>query len=91
MNGEHGMEIGLLWFDSDPKVALEDKIRRAAGRYAEKFGRPATVCFLNPAALAGRPASDDAFEVKLADGAVKVFTKRQVQPHHFWVGVPASQ
>jgi len=80
------MEIGLLWFDNDPKVGLEEKVRRAAGRYAEKFGRPATLCMLNPLTLAGQ-AGGGAAEVVVGDGVVKLVAARQVAPHHFWVGV----
>jgi len=80
------METGLLWFDNDPRTSLEEKIRRAACRYAQKFGQPATLCILNPkalAALSGEPPR----EVLVEGRAVKVLAARQVLPHHFWVGV----
>ena len=84
------MEVGLLWFDNDPKVGLEEKIRRAAVRYAEKFGRPANLCVLNPATLGCRPATADGLEVLLDGRTIKVLAARQVLPHHFWVGVATA-
>ncbi len=79
------MEIGLLWYDNDPKVALEEKVRRAAGRYAEKFGQRATLCVLNPATLGSA-----AGEVAVEGGVVKLAASRSVLPHHFWIGVAQS-
>jgi len=85
------MEIGLLWFDNDPRKGLEEKIRQAAGRYAEKFGQPANLCFLNPATLlAGAPAANGSWEVVFEGRAIKVRTAPQVLPHHFWIGVASN-
>jgi hypothetical protein len=84
------MDIGLLWFDNDPKVGLEEKVRRAAGRYQEKFGHAANVCFLNPGAIAGRSAEGSPLEVEVGGAKIKVLAARQVLPHHFWVGVSVT-
>ena len=37
--GEGCMDVGLLWYDSDPRRELEEKIGQAAQRYREKYGR----------------------------------------------------
>jgi hypothetical protein len=72
------MDFGLLWYDDTATRTFADKVLRAAARYAEKFGQPPTVCFVNPATLNG-----NAVEV----GAVRIETARTVLPHHFLVGV----
>jgi hypothetical protein len=42
------MDIGLLWFDDDPRRGLEDKVGRAALRYREKYGRWPNICYVHP-------------------------------------------
>ena len=81
------MDEGLLWFDNDPKSAIEDKVRRALGRFQEKFGRDATICYLNPGALAGRTDADSPREVVFGRRKVKIVAAHNILPHHFWVGV----
>ena len=77
-----GMKVGLLWYDDDPKRALEEKIARAAQRYREKFGRRPDICYVNPAMLEeGAPRS----------GRVRVVTAPNILPHHFWVGVSEGE
>ena len=52
------MNIGMLWFDNDPKVNLDTKIERAAIYYAKKYGKNPTLCFVHPSML-GNPASQE--------------------------------
>ncbi|MBN1994762.1 MAG: hypothetical protein JW953_18845 [Anaerolineae bacterium] len=72
------MKEGLLWFDSDPRRKLDDKIGQAATRYQVRFGRRPTVCYLNVADLDGQPG-----EVK----GIRLQAVSNVLRHHFWVGV----
>ena len=86
------MNVGLLWFDNDPKTSLEEKVGRAARRHLQKFGRPATLCLTNPRTLAGRAnGSEPAFQVKLAEGVIKVMPARHVLPNHFWLGISGEE
>lgn len=55
--------IGVLWYDDDPKVGLEEKVRRAARCYRERHGRPATVAQVDAQELEG-PATVE------VDGAI---------------------
>lgn len=71
------MKTGLLWFDSDPRATLAQKVRRAATHYRQKFGRQANICYVHPSHLEG-----DGREV---DG-VRVEPLRSVLRHHFWIG-----
>lgn len=79
------MQIGLLWFDNDPKRGVEAKALDAARRYREKFGIMPDTCYVNNVMLGGRemivplPSSDKAM-LRLRPAA-------NIRPHHFWVGV----
>ncbi len=71
------MKIGLLFYDDDPKAAIEEKVRRAAARYREKYGEAPTACFVHPSMLA---AGD------LRVPGIEVFAGRSVLPNHLWLG-----
>lgn len=45
------MRVGLLWFDDDRKKEASLKIKEAAERYFEKFGRWPNLCYVSPATL----------------------------------------
>ena len=42
------MDIGMLWFDNDPKTDLTHKVNRAAAYYLKKYGENPDICFVNP-------------------------------------------
>jgi hypothetical protein len=75
---EISMEVGMLWFDNDPRRGLEEKVARAVAHYKQKYGQMPTLCFVNPATLNGGP--------DLAAG-VHIKPVRSVLPNHFWIGV----
>jgi hypothetical protein len=95
------MNVGMLWFDNDPRTALEGKVARAADYYRTKYGRTPTLCFVHPSMLpaqvaqavqANEPpaasAAADSLRV-IADG-VEVRSNRSVMPNHFWIGINAQ-
>jgi hypothetical protein len=73
------METGLLWYD-DSKADFASKVREAAQRYRQKFGKSPNRCYVNPASLPGKGR-------KPSVKGIKVVTSPKIQPHHFWVGV----
>lgn len=75
------MKEGLLWFDNDPRRKLNDKIDQAARRYQTKFGQKPTTCYLNESDFEG--------EAKTNNG-IRLMPTRDVQRHHFWIGVDSS-
>ena len=91
------MNIGMLWFDNDPKVNLDTKIERAAIYYAKKYGKNPTLCFVHPSMLANngtkseRPENGGAnppIQIKNLSGlGIEVRSNRSVLPNHFWIGV----
>jgi hypothetical protein len=73
------VETGLLWYD-DSQADFASKVRNAAQRYREKFGRRPDRCYVNPASLPGNGE-------KVSPNGIKVMTSPTIQPNHFWVGV----
>jgi hypothetical protein len=73
------MDIGMLWLDDDKKSSLDDKIRKAADYYQEKYGQKPDICLVNQAMLANEKRVD----------AIQVQPAHNVLPNHFWVGIKA--
>ena len=71
------MQIGLLWYDDDPRKTLEMKIEQAAARYREKYGSAPTACFVNPSAVA-QPTRQ---------AGMRVAPGRTIRPNYLWIGV----
>lgn len=72
------MNIGMLWFDNDPKTNLEGKVERAAAYYRTKYGHAPNICYVHPSMLQVDPSKA---------GAVEVRSNKSVLPNHFWIGV----
>ncbi len=78
------MQMGLLWFDSDPGRDVIAKARDAARRYREKFGALPDTCYVNIDALTGAQF----IELEGAGGpTLRVVPADNILAHHFWVGV----
>ena len=72
------MDLGMLWFDNDPKLDVLSKVQRAAAYYQEKYGKEPNLCFVHPSMIA---------EMKANSGSVAVCSNATILPHHFWIGV----
>jgi hypothetical protein len=74
------MQIGLLWYDDDPRKSLDSKIEQAAERYCQKYGCPPNACYVNPALV--------------GDGArragLRVLPARSLRPNYLWIGIDDS-
>jgi hypothetical protein len=46
------MNVGMLWFDNDPRTALTAKVARAADYYRQKYGLVPDLCLVHPSMLA---------------------------------------
>jgi hypothetical protein len=75
------MDIGMLWFDNDPKADLAQKVSRAANYYQNKYGQSPNLCFVHPTMLKEQPARA---------GAIELRQSRSVLPNHFWLGVNSA-
>jgi len=76
------MNVGMLWFDNDPRTALAAKVARAADYYRQKYGLVADLCQVNPSMLTG--ARPDAGEERA--GKVAIRSNRAILPGHLWIG-----
>jgi len=81
------MVEGLLWFDSDPKRGLADKVLRAAARYRDKYGDWPNTCFVHPRALEGVPEVATEHVIRRLECEVRVLAASNILRHHFWLGV----
>ena len=93
------MNVGMLWFDNDPKIVLTAKVARAAKYYSNKYGKSPTVCFVHPSMMPvedlkavkkngnGNGSSPDQ---KLVAGEVEIRSNQSIMPDHFWIGVNGS-
>lgn len=73
------MDWGLLWYDDTANRSLADKVVRAAAHFEKKYGRPPTICFVNPAANAERGAD--------RVSGIQIETLKIVMPNCLWIGV----
>lgn len=82
------MNIGMLWFDNDPKAEITLKIERAVAYYREKYGRIPNLCYVHPSMLHNGSHPEPVSRAK--NGSIEVRTSRSVLPNHFWIGVNGS-
>jgi len=80
------MNVGMLWFDNDPKTELSAKVERAASYYRNKYGSTPTLCFVHPTMLA-KLIPGNAEQTGYKAAGVEVRSTRSVLPNHFWIGV----
>ena len=71
------MKVGMMWLDNDKQRSLEEKVRRAADYYREKYGRFPELCLVNAKLL----------EDEKKIGRVKVQPAKAVLPGHLWQGM----
>ena len=45
------MKVGMMWLDNDKKRTLDEKVRRAADYYRDKYGRFPELCLVNSRVL----------------------------------------
>ena len=76
------MNVGMLWFDNDPRTALTTKVARAADYYRKKYGLVANLCLVHPSMLT-EPRPD---LIEGQAGKVSVRPNRAIQPGHLWIG-----
>jgi len=82
------MNIGMLWFDNDPKTEINSKIDRAASYYRNKYGRAPNLCFVHPSMIGAAPSTNGKGATK--NGEIEVRTSASIRPNHFWIGVDGS-
>ncbi|MCX8061712.1 MAG: hypothetical protein N3D16_03935 [Anaerolineales bacterium] len=79
------MDIGMLWFDNDPKVDLAEKIKKAAAYYRQKYGVTPDICFLHPTMLSKNGPETTPLPSSISN--VEIRLSKSVMPNYFWIGV----
>lgn len=72
------MDVGMLWFDNDPKLDLLNKVQKAAAYYKYKFGEEPNLCFVHPSMILDLQKDLD---------TVTIRSNATMLPNHFWIGV----
>jgi hypothetical protein len=72
------MQEGMLWYYDDNQRTLEEKVRRAADYYRNKYGRAPDLCLVNPKALNGKPIQVAQITLRAAPNILL---------HHLLIGV----
>lgn len=72
------MNIGMLWFDNDPKTDLATKITQAMSYYQKKYGRRPDLCFVHPSLLG---------QAKTLTTGIEVRANQHILPNHLWLGL----
>ena len=81
------MNVGMLWFDNDPKAGLAIKIEKAADYYRTKYGRNPTLCYVHPSMLPATTSAGAEQPPTLKAGGLEVRSTHSMLPNHFWIGV----
>ena len=76
------MNIGMLWFDNDPKDSIETKVERAVDYYQKKYNKKPNLCFVHPSMMQKTTP-----EKQVTESGVEIRSNRSVLPNHFWIGV----
>jgi hypothetical protein len=76
------MDIGMWWFDNNPKSDLSTKIERAAKYYQEKYGQWPDLCYVHPEMLTEKMSPLDGLEIR---------SSKTMLNNHFWMGVSEPQ
>ena len=83
------MNVGMLWFDNDPRTALTAKVSRAADYYRQKYGLVPDLCLVHPSMLGERPDLIEGPALSAVEGTagkVAVRSNRAILPGHLWIG-----
>lgn len=76
------MQVGMLWFDSEPESSFDERLSRAVDYYLGKYGARPDICYVH-----GGEQEDESVE---RVDEVEVHTSSLVLPEHFWLGVKSK-
>jgi hypothetical protein len=71
------MDIGMLWFDNDPKTDLTTKLTKASSYYLKKYGQAPNLCFVHPSMVD---------QVSINPKGLEIRQNPVIRPNHFWLG-----
>jgi len=88
------VDIGMLWFDNDKQIDLDQKVLRAVVYYHKKYGRKPNLCFVHPCMKKTKNTRTilKTKEVKgPTNSEVEIKESVEILPNHFWIGVTQKE
>lgn len=76
------MQIGMLWFNNDPKVSVQDRADGGGDYYNKKYGKYPNLCVVHPSML----PEFDKDQKHYTNAGMELRVSRSVLPNHFWIG-----
>jgi hypothetical protein len=70
------MNIGMLWYDNDPKKSTVQKISEAVEYYEKKYGLKPRICEVNAGV----------FSKDLKVEGIRIVSERLILPGHYFIG-----
>lgn len=70
------MNKGMLWYDNNTKLNIENRVQKAVEFFIEKYGYKPQCCFVNPD-MAEEP-------IKIKDN-IKIVPNEKVLKNHIWL------
>jgi len=70
------MQEGMLWYDSNKKNTIENRLNQAIEYFISKNGRPPLQCYVNPDLIDG--------PITLSN-SIKVVPNEHILKNHFWL------
>jgi hypothetical protein len=77
------MNTGMLWFNNDSMLDLDDKVSQAALYFCDKYGCKPTLCYVHPSMLDARLSNEGKEAIII--GEIELRPLNDVRPNHFWV------
>ena len=79
------MHYGMLWYQSNPKMTLAEKVTEAALYFKKKYGRTPDMCLINTKDAAKLPAGTPN-QVDVEGRTVHIRSWKGILPSHLCLG-----
>ena len=76
------MDVGMLWYDNDPKRTLRERVIGGIEAYYAKFQEWPNMCYVS----AKQWSQEMEFDLTYRGAEVSVITAPNVLIGHFWIG-----
>lgn len=79
------MNVGMLWYQGNPKMTLAEKVTEAALYFKKKYGRTPDTCLLNTKDLEKMPTLESN-QVDVDGRTITIYSWKGIVPGHLWLG-----
>ena len=84
------MHTGMLWFNNDKTMTLEQKIKQAVDYYQKKYGRVPNLVLIHPSVMEENRRQFKVFAPTTTgtlSNELTIRPYRPVLPGHIWIGI----